>query len=803
MKTKQILTLNTLLMFGSFVTAFAQGTAFTYQGQLQNNGSPANGLYDLKLLLFDASVGGNTVAGPVTNTAVAVTNGLFTTIIDFGPGVFTGGSNWLHIGVRTNGSSAFTGLLPNQQLTPTPYAIYAESANAAALSGTLPLAQLPGAVVTNNNAVSVNLSGAFTGNGTGLANVNAAQLNGLNATSFWKTNGNAGANPTNGAFLGTADNLPLEFHVNGARALRLEPGGASAQLGNGTSTGAPNVIGGSPVNYVASGVVGAVIGGGGATNYNGYSYSNSVSADLSFLGGGIVNSIQMEATYSVLCGGQNNSIQQIAQYSFLGGGWGNSIQQFGVGSVLGGGYYNSIQTNAYESFLGGGWGNSIQTGAYNSFLGGGNGNYIQTGAYNSFLGGGYYNYIQDDAFDSFLGGGYGNSIQSGAYASVLGGGFDNTISGTASTIAGGVYNIASGPGAFIGGGGSDDYYEQGNIASGGGSVIGGGVGNQASGSDSVIGGGYQNIASEEYVFIGGGESNSIQTSAAWSFLGGGSGNSIQQNAINSVLGGGWANSIQPSASYSVLGGGQQNTIQTNSYNSAIAGGANNTIKTNSSGATIAGGQHNGVGANAANAFVAGGYGNNANGNCAFAAGNYAVVNNANSFVWSDGSATTTSTANDSVTMRAGGGYYFYTSTGGVGASLLPTDTAWTVMCDRNAKKNFQPVDTVAVLEKLAAIPILQWNYKWQKDSDVPNIGPMAQDFKAAFYPGRDDKGISTLEFDGVELAAIEGLNQKLEETRQAVKAKDGEIQTLKQQNDSLAERLNVLEATVKQLAASK
>ena len=41
-----------------------------------------------------------------------------------------------------------------------------------------------------------------------------------------------------------------------------------------------------------------------------------------------------------------------------------------------------------------------------------------------------------------------------------------------------------------------------------------------------------------------------------------------------------------------------------------------------------------------------------------------------------------------------------------------------------------------------------------RNNDVPNIGPMAQDFKAAFYPGRDDKGISTLEFDGVELAAI-------------------------------------------------
>ena len=45
---------------------------------------------------------------------------------------------------------------------------------------------------------------------------------------------------------------------------------------------------------------------------------------------------------------------------------------------------------------------------------------------------------------------------------------------------------------------------------------------------------------------------------------------------------------------------------------------------------------------------------------------------------------------------------------------------------------------------------------------------MAQDFKAAFYPGRDDRGISTLEFDGVELAAIQGLNRKLDRKEQEI-----------------------------------
>ena len=67
------------------------------------------------------------------------------------------------------------------------------------------------------------------------------------------------------------------------------------------------------------------------------------------------------------------------------------------------------------------------------------------------------------------------------------------------------------------------------------------------------------------------------------------------------------------------------------------------------------------------------------------------------------------------------------------------------------------------------------NYQWEADELTKHIGPVAQDFKAAFYPGRDDKGITTLEFDGVALAAIQGLNQKLETQ---VKAKDAKIEAM-------------------------
>src|SRR4051794_33360445 len=102
MKKLTLQILITLAILSSAMGAFAQGTAFTYQGRLVTAGPPANGTYDLKLQLYDALSGGSLVAGPITNSAVVVSNGLFTVTLDFGAGVFTGPSRWLDIGVRSN-----------------------------------------------------------------------------------------------------------------------------------------------------------------------------------------------------------------------------------------------------------------------------------------------------------------------------------------------------------------------------------------------------------------------------------------------------------------------------------------------------------------------------------------------------------------------------------------------------------------------------------------------------------------------------------------------------------------------------
>jgi len=116
------------------VKVMAQSTtAFTYQGRLNTAVGVANGSYDLTFSLYDANLAGNFIAGPITNSAVAVSNGLFSVTLDFGGGVFTGTNYWAQIGVRVAGGGNFATLVPRQQLTPAPYALALVSPQATAL----------------------------------------------------------------------------------------------------------------------------------------------------------------------------------------------------------------------------------------------------------------------------------------------------------------------------------------------------------------------------------------------------------------------------------------------------------------------------------------------------------------------------------------------------------------------------------------------------------------------------------------------------------------------------------------------
>ncbi len=182
--------------WGLGLSAAAQSTAFTYQGRLDDAGSPASGIYDLRFTIYDLSSGGSAVAGALTNSAVGITNGLFTVSLDFGAGVFTGSQRWLEIAVRHPGGGSFTGLGPRQPVTPTPYALYAESAGA----------------------------------GGGIWSLNGA--------SAYYTGGNVG--------IGTANPTPgIQLEVNGAALLTPGGSGGNIQFGSPNAETGMTIIGGA------------------------------------------------------------------------------------------------------------------------------------------------------------------------------------------------------------------------------------------------------------------------------------------------------------------------------------------------------------------------------------------------------------------------------------------------------------------------------------------------------------------------------------------------------------------------------
>ena len=130
---------------------------------------------------------------------------------------------------------------------------------------------------------------------------------------------------------------------------------------------------------------------------------------------------------------------------------------------------------------------------------------------------------------------------------------------------------------------------------------------------------------------------------------------------------------------------------------------------------------------------------------------------------------------------------------GSGAVLSPGSSSWAVLSDRNAKTAIEPVDGREVLKKIAAMPMNTWQYKTQ-DAKFRHMGPMAQDFYAAFQLGESDTRIDTVDTDGVALAAIQGLNTLLIEKDEQIATlrgeKNREISALRAEKDREITALN-------------
>jgi len=402
-----------LLHYSIDIPVAAQTTAFTYQGRLATTNGPGNGFYDFTFTLYGTNSGGNALTATATS-GVPVSNSLFNVEVDFlSAAWFDGEKRWLELTVRTNGGvEAPVVLSPRQEITSTPYALRAAEAETASTAAWGGLTGLPAGFADGVDNDTTYLAGAGLSLLGGVFSLNTNFTHGV----YWRLTGNEGT--TAGInFLGTTDDEPLELKVNGRRVLRLEPNAAMA----------PNLIGGASSNYVAPGVVGATIGGGGALDYLGLGNveSNSVFSDFGTIGGGWSNVIRTAATSSTIGGGYGN-VSTFPETT-VGGGVGN--QTTGTGATIGGGRNNRA---------GGDWGT----------VAGGSGN--TAGGIQSAVAGGSGN--EAFAWWSAIGGGSGNTADGTARYSVVAGGEDNTIALEHATIGGGLQNTNIGYYSAIGGG---------------------------------------------------------------------------------------------------------------------------------------------------------------------------------------------------------------------------------------------------------------------------------------------------------------------------------------------------------------
>jgi len=346
---------------------------------------------------------------------------------------------------------------------------------------------------------------------------------------------------------------------------------------------------------------------------------------------------------------------------------------------------------------------------------------------------------------NLIGGSEYNAVTDGAKGTVIGGGGGlssierNFVSDNWGTVSGGHYNQA----------GDDD----GDPTSAENATVGGGLSNVASAHHATVAGGWANTASNFYATVGGGHSNEATSGAA-------------------TVAGGWVN--QATADYATVAGGGSN--QATAEGAAVGGGSTN----------VASGEY---------AMIPGGAANVASGDYSFAAGRFAQANNDGCFVWGDSTANSVGCpAADRWVVQASGGVYFYTNSGlTTGSHLAANSGTWADLSDRNAKENLAAVDAAAVLRAVTALPITTWNYIGEA-AGVAHMGPMAQDFYAAFRLGDSERHITTIDADGVALAAIQGLaaqHKTLSEENAVLRA---EVDALARQNAEFEARLSALEA---------
>jgi len=456
--------------------------------------------------------------------------------------------------------------------------------------------------------------------------------------------------------------------------------------------------------------------------------------------------------------------------------------------------------------IGGHSGNSVTAGAFGGAIGGGG---AVSGPLPSSAGFIFCHYLAGgsclnqvtDAFGT-IGGGAGNQAGNAATGTddstfaTVGGGAGNIAGGAFSTVGGGILNQASGDNSFIGGGVN-------NIASGLDSVVMGGFLNHATNTANTVAGGFNNTTGGiSSTVAGGGQdgdncndppsglTRSCGNGALSDYATVGGGHANQATGASSIVAGGANNTAL--GPFSAVSGGDSNIAL--GYGGTVAGGVNNVVGGFAFWGTVAGGQNNF--ASGLNSTVVGGSQNTASGDYSFAAGVNATAAGQGSFAIADQSTVLRwpVAVNNSFGARYTGGFTFATSVNGstglfqTGCQLFGGTGIWSCTSDRATKTAFTPIDARAILRGVATLPIAAWRFHGEP-GHVRHIGPSSQDFYGAFGLSHDDKSISTVDAQGIALAAIQGLHQVVQE-------KDTRIDTLEQTVAELRRKLELMSARI-------
>lgn len=349
----------------SFPASAEDTHAFTYQGQLRDGGTNANGTYALTFKIYDAPGGGNQVGGTVTAPSQLLVNGLFTVNLDFGDGVFTGENRWLAISVSNSVTSLFEVLMPRVQVLPVPYALFAGEAETV-VDGAIMNAQLAASAVANGNLQDNAVSTAkIQNNSISTAKIQDNAVTTVQVASGAIANRNLAADAVNASNVASGQ---VVKRLNGLADLVTLASGTNVVLatnGNTLQISAIPAVGSMQVFYangnfvVPTNVTRIMVelwggGGGGGMGINEYDNQGRLKS-----GGGGGGAEYVKATVGVTPGGS---------YTV-------TVGQGGSGGVAIGSNGSSGQSSSFGGLVnstGGGAGNGAPN--YNGGLGGGNGN---------------------------------------------------------------------------------------------------------------------------------------------------------------------------------------------------------------------------------------------------------------------------------------------------------------------------------------------------------------------------------------------------------------------------------------------